>query len=469
MSASMSSRVYSAGEAKRQWSLFLTLVLFFSSLPLIEVAGLDFIVATLLIAVSLHFKLFWSFVIPVLICFSGLEKTVFVDRTIALETPLNASYYPDLWFSCLFVRSVSYWFSVKRVVSYKPFLSLSACMFFLGLVGSVAFIINHGSLPGINKAPLKLIVFVFLAGVLVLELNNKHNYLDIVWRGMLISALSSAVIRIPIYFVSPAKDPGVYTFTGVFLSALMVVVLSRRPISIKKLIWLFVWVLVLGLHLSVSRTEVVLYALALLAVAFSVPKFAVPIFLIFVSSLFLIGDHIPSDIKVYMLHKISFFSSLFDGAGEVGSSASVRISTFMNLVFGEKADMFSLLFGRGFWGYLTFSEFPDPSIYTEGAFSSIEHDNGKYFHLHFFINEIIFYFGLLGVGILIFVLFISFSKVASPLEVVFLLYFLFNFMFRLELVVLTPVIFYVIRSLGILGRGEVILPTNSGHPVKAVL
>jgi hypothetical protein len=162
--------------------------------------------------------------------------------------------------------------------------------------------------------------------------------------------------------------------------------------------------------------------------------------------LFFSIPYIPEYIINYLYHKFAFFNSIIDNNLGVGDSASVRYSTFLNLIDGWGSDLFNVFFGRGFWGYIDFSSYPDASIYTEGAFSSYEHSIGKYYHLHFFLNNVLFYFGVIGLSLFLIGYAFMIASVRDSLELILFSYFIFNFMFRLELIVIIPILLYVYRD-----------------------
>jgi hypothetical protein len=132
------------------------------------------------------------------------------------------------------------------------------------------------------------------------------------------------------------------------------------------------------------------------------------------------------------------------------------------------------VFGRGLWGHVEFSAYPTPAIHAERAFSDLEHSLGMYYHLHFFLNEVLFYFGFFGIVVLIVLMFLAVRSIKHPLELVLIVYFLFAFMFRLELILLVPAALFAWRSrlamtqlFDRLGRVQdfpgISLPINAGN------
>ena len=62
------------------------------------------------------------------------------------------------------------------------------------------------------------------------------------------------------------------------------------------------------------------------------------------------------------------------------------------------------------------------------------------------MNEILFYFGFIGLMFFIMVIYTMVRRVQAPLELTLIIYFVFNHMFRLELIILIPVLLFVVRQ-----------------------
>ncbi|MCJ8286910.1 hypothetical protein [Halomonas sp.] len=425
----------------KEKSLFL-IVSILCGIVFLGLLQVEFIIASFLILLSLNFRVFWLVVFPVLIVYAGLEKTVFVDRQLYFDTPLNSESYPDLWLSCFVIRALG--FSLfNKSSKFNPHVFLAAMILFVvSIIGSITFLFTNTGLPLFNKAPIKIVVFIIVSSVILAEIKEKDHQSFIVWKGFVFGAIVGAFLRIPVVLYEPTKDPGVYTFTGVFVSSVMVYFSYKK----NRQLLCFFWLIVLFLHFSVSRTEIVLFSLSFVFLLMKIYKTIPVVTFIFILLSVLAINFLPGDIGTYLQHKLNFFASIGEGGGGIGDSASVRVSTFLNLIFGHQVDFFNLIFGRGYWGYLDFQTFPDLSIYTENSFSDYEHKIGKYFHLHFFLNELIFYFGFIGVVLLSAAVFRWFVSINSLLEISLIIYFIFNFMFRLELLVIVPVLVFAFRK-----------------------
>ncbi|NRA81643.1 MAG: hypothetical protein HRU18_25880 [Pseudoalteromonas sp.] len=246
------------------------------------------------------------------------------------------------------------------------------------------------------------------------------------------------------------KDPGVYTFIGVFISVFMIVnggVIKTRLPSSK-----IFWFAILFLHLSVSRTEIILFVLSLVLMIMNLKNVGRNVVLSYFAvifcfpiAFFLLINFSPESVSNYFSHKVSFFSSLKDGA-ELGDSASVRLFTFLNLLFGETSNFINTLFGYGFFGYINFNEFFTDSIISEGAFSSEEIIENKFYKLHFFLNNVLFYFGVFGLVVYNFVFYKFYSLSQKGLGIIVILYAYLNVFFRQELIVLFPIVLYVFST-----------------------
>jgi len=353
-------------------------------------------------------------------------------------TPLNAPYLPETWLLCCMVRVAAYWAQVGEAYIDRRFLALAAGVFVTLVLGSLFFLATYRGLPFMNKAPLKFLSWVLLAGVLLSEV-RRRPCVEIIWHGLIYATVIGAFQRIFILAFMPVKEPGLYAFTGVFITACMIYLVSRaRPVSRHRLLLMFFWTLLLLMHVSASRTQLALLALTVFILLAVLTVRSLPMVGIVGGIAVAAVPFLQRDFVNYLLYKLQFFLAIASASDQIGDSASVRRSTFLNLVDGNQTDALNLVFGRGLWGYVDFSAYPTPAIYAERAFSDREHSIGMYYHLHFFLNEVLFYFGFLGIVALIVLIFLALRAIKHPLEVVLIVYFLFAFMFRLELILLVP-------------------------------
>jgi hypothetical protein len=433
------------------WAFLPVLIFGFASLAKLELLNLPIALTLAMLSSSRH--TFWSIVIPSLIVFSGLEKTVFLDRSAYFVTPINSDFLPDLWLVVFAIRILSYWISERKIRIIPEFALFSA--FFLALLffSSIAFTIEHGGLGGVNKAPIKLVIFVFCCGVIISEIRRFNIYSAVVC-AVAYAAVAGAILRLGVIYWYATKDPGIYTYTGVFISAYFLSRSSKmNDFSRKGNLAVGFWIVILLLHASASRTELALFSLSLFLFFFRPSKSVLfPAFLL-VSCVIVVLSYLPVDFVNFYMHKASFFMNLLNDNVGIGDSASVRLSTFFNLVDGSQTSFFNIAFGRGFVGYTDFAAYPNFAIYSESAFSDSEHSSGMYFHLHFFLNSLLFYFGVFGVLFFFLAVFFLFKISFAPSSVVLIAYFIFNSMFRLELIVIVPALMWSLYKLD--GKGLV--------------
>jgi hypothetical protein len=449
-------------------------VALFSAVGLLQVESANFLVATTLVVASLWLRGFWLVSVPTLICFGGLELSVFIDPELGFVTPLNAPFLPETWLLCCVVRVAAYWAECERAYIDGRFLALAICVFGTLALGSLSFLAAHRGLPFMNKAPLKFLSWVLIAGVLLSEV-RRRSCAEVIWYGLIYATVVGAFQRVFILVFLPVKEPGLYAFTGVFVTACMIYIVGRtREISRHRLLLMFFWTLLLLMHVSASRTQLALLALTILILLTVLTVRSLPIVVVVFGIAVASVPFLQRDFLNYLIHKIKFFLAVASASDEIGDSANVRRSTFLNLVDGSQTDALNLMFGRGLWGHVEFSAYPTSAIHTERAFSDLEHSLGMYYHLHFFLNEVLFYFGFFGIVVLIVLMFLAVRSIKHPLELVLIVYFLFAFMFRLELILLVPAALFAWRSrlamtqlFDRLGRVQdfpgISLPINAGN------
>jgi hypothetical protein len=423
-------------------------VLVFSLITLFGFSALYIPTLLVLILVSINYKYFWLVVAPTLIIQSGFEKTVYYDRDLSFYSLFDISLIPDLWLVVFTVRSAAYIFSMSSTelpkISKKTVLLV--CYMCLSLViGTLCFVDFNQQLHTFNKAPIKFTLFILIGGIVFSEVKNKNA--SCIIDGLLIAVILGALLRLIIIIGSDVKDPGIYTFTGVFISVFMFLNASKLDNSFPKS--KIFWFCILILHLSVSRTEIILFAFAFVLLLINLKgqgknyilQYLLLLILVPVS-LVLIADFIPGNIANYFMHKLSFFSSYEDGV-DLGNSALVRLYTFFNLLAGETSNIFNNITGYGFLGYINFDEFYTSSVLSEGAFSVQEIKSNQYYKLHFFLNNIIFYFGALGFFLYNYIFYQFYKYENSNITLIIISYAYLNVFFRPELAVLFPIVLYV--------------------------
>lgn len=431
-------------------ALSFTSVLFFSLIVLTKITSIFGVIVVILILLATNYRNFWLITIPTLIIQSGFEKTVYFDRDINFVSLFDVTFFPDLWLVVFYVRSFFYILKLyskneKLQINYHFFVLLFYLIFSL-VAGTFLFIIVSEPLFTVNKAPFKLLLFVLLSYFIFNEV--KGGVKVVVINGLVFSAILGALFRVFIVIGLDVKDPGVYTFIGVFISAFMLIHAERLDGIIPYFIpknQIF-WGLVLLLHFSVSRTEMLLFLISIVVLFFSYKSsllkkirdlfIKIPIFIVLFILFFIYS---PENISNYFLHKLKFFSSFEEGM-ELGHSASVRLFEFLNLLNGDTGAVLNNVFGYGFLGYINFDSFYTSSIFTEGAFSNEELVANQFFRLHFFLNNVIFYFGFIGLCIYTYIFYFFYKKYCSPLRIILILYVFLNCFFRLELIVFFPII-----------------------------
>lgn len=429
----------------------IVVIFFISAITFLGLTSLYALCASLLISLSINFRTFWMVVVPALLVQSGFEKTVYFDRELSFNSLFDVALIPDLWLVVFFVRGLSFFFFSRGkgglLINDKA-ISLVFYMLLTLVFGTLVFTIINVPLYTFNKAPLKFVLFCCLAVIVYEEIKNKNiNYIQ---EGLLLAVILGGVCRLAFLYGDAVKDPGVYTFIGVFISVFMIVnggVIKTRLPSSK-----IFWFAILFLHLSVSRTEIILFVLSLVLLIMNLKNVGRNVVLSYFAvifcfpiAFFLLINFSPESVSNYFSHKVSFFSSLKDGA-ELGDSASVRLFTFLNLLFGETSNFINTLFGYGFFGYINFNEFFTDSIISEGAFSSEEIIENKFYKLHFFLNNVLFYFGVFGLVVYNFVFYKFYSLSQKGLGIIVILYAYLNVFFRQELIVLFPIVLYVFST-----------------------
>ncbi|BDF95563.1 hypothetical protein KAN5_24010 [Pseudoalteromonas sp. KAN5] len=202
-------------------------------------------------------------VVPALLVQSGFEKTVYFDRELSFNSLFDVALIPDLWLVVFFVRGLSSSFLSRGkgglLINDKA-IFLVFYMLLTLVFGTLVFSIINVPLYTFNKAPLKFVLFCCLAVVVYEEIKNKNiNYIQ---EGLLLAVILGGVFRLAFLYGDAVKDPGVYTFIGVFISVFMIV--NGSGIKTKLPSSKFFWFAILFLHLSVSRTEIILFVLSLI-------------------------------------------------------------------------------------------------------------------------------------------------------------------------------------------------------------
>jgi hypothetical protein len=436
--------------------IFILCLIIVFSLSFVVLAGYSFLFVPLMamiLLLSINYKSFWLVVVPSLIIQSGFEKTVYFDREVSFDSFFDISFVPDLWLVVFYIRALFFVIQNLRMAAFKVEKRLIILLFYMLaslLVGTLLFIHGNSPLPSVNKAPIKLILFVLISYFVFDEVSKRNK--QFVIDGILIAVFLGAFLRIFIVIGNDVKDPGIYTFIGVFVSAFMLV--NAKSFECRLPTNKVFWFVVLCLHMSVSRTEMILFALTLLLLFFSLQNRDRNFFYNYLGIIFLIPImgvlviiFVPDNVSNYFLHKLSFFSAYQEGV-ELGNSASVRLFTFFNLVYGETSSLLNTLFGYGLFGYINFDTFYTSSIGTEGAFSEAELASNEFHKLHFFLNNLIFYFGVIGFFLYNYIFYLFFKNRGLALGLILILYAYLNAFFRPELIVLFPIVLSVFSRRG---------------------
>jgi len=439
-------------------------VLLFSIIVLIEQTSFFIIIVGIVILLATNFRLFWLITLPTLIVQSGFAKTVYFDRDLTFISLFDVALIPDLWLVVFAVRSLCYLLNVyfkneALKINYRCYFLLFYISVSL-VVGTFFFIEASEPLFTLNKAPIKLFLFVVFSCLIFNEVKGRGKF---VVNGFVFSTIIGALLRVFIVIGSDVKDPGIYTFVGVFVSSFMFIHANKLNGIIASFIpkHKVFWGLVLLLHFSVSRTEMLLFIISSLILFFSLKggvlkkcRDILITFPIFIGFFIIFLFSAPENISNYFFHKLSFFYSFQEGV-KLGHSASVRIYTFLNLLYGYTGTALNNVFGYGVLGYVNFDSYYTSSISTEGAFSNEELISNKFFKLHFFLNNLIFYFGFIGVFIYVYTFYFFYQNYNSSLRIILILYAFLNCFFRLELIVIFPVVIAVFCN------PELLLSTNN--------
>ncbi|WP_244389810.1 hypothetical protein [Pseudoalteromonas sp. KAN5] len=241
----------------------IVMIFFISVITFLGITSLYSFCAALLIVLSINFRAFWVVVVPALLVQSGFEKTVYFDRELSFNSLFDVALIPDLWLVVFFVRGLSSSFLSRGkgglLINDKA-IFLVFYMLLTLVFGTLVFSIINVPLYTFNKAPLKFVLFCCLAVVVYEEIKNKNiNYIQ---EGLLLAVILGGVFRLAFLYGDAVKDPGVYTFIGVFISVFMIV--NGSGIKTKLPSSKFFWFAILFLHLSVSRTEIILFVLSLI-------------------------------------------------------------------------------------------------------------------------------------------------------------------------------------------------------------
>lgn len=402
------------------------------------------VIAITLLILSVWNIFFWLIVVPALVCFVSIETSVLLDRELALTSPLNHTVFGDLWILCVFIKAASFCYQQRALLIEKNYFLVGLLMLTTLLIGSTFFASKYVGLPFVNREPLKIILYIFFTGIVFSGVKTSGS-LELIWRGFCAAAIVGVFQRAFIALSFSVKDPGIYTYTGVFVCfASIYFILDNKLPILKKVVPLFAWSVILLMHITPSRTEIILFVLSLIFFIWALKRNSVYIIAPFFVALFLISLYVPIETQLYFFHKLNFFLALIDGS-YIGDSASVRVTEMRNLLIGRDSSIENIVFGRGFTGFIEFSEHPDQSVFSDSTFSNIQYELGKFYQLHFFVTEMLFFFGLLGVfaaGLI--VARVIFTSV-STIEYIFLSYIMLNVMYRLELIFIAGLLISAFR------------------------
>ena len=187
------------------------------------------------------------------------------------------------------------------------FALLFGCMVVLSTASSVIFLAMHGGIPSVNKAPIKLIIFIFLAGGIISEVARRRDF-DTVWCGFVYGAIVGAMIRLLIIANYTVKDPGIYTFTGIFVSATMLnLAFHRNARGGYRTVNVLFWSTIFLLHLSASRTELALFCFTVALLLYDLSFRSIPLIFVGGAIILAIIPIIPEEYKfTYCLNLNSF-------------------------------------------------------------------------------------------------------------------------------------------------------------------
>lgn len=394
-----------------------------------------FVVLALLIA-SANTKIFYVYVVPILVCFSCYEANIFYvvgERGYSLHSISPVGSLWPLSFAVYIIANVDWGkksFNEKYVLLYL-FLLVSF------VFSSWYFVNTYDGLGFINKEPIKQLLYMAVAMFFIkdfLKLNVGKAQVILFSTVVIAVAVTAHKLLSWNYFV--LKDVGGYNYLTIPFAIYFAGISSKRKDNA-----LFVFAIILYiLSFKASRTEIFLYFLFVpFFIIYSKNYLAAAIVFISLVVFFMVADVVDSNMYTYFIHKMNFYVDIFEsGVADIGMSASVRLYEFYNLIDGFGTDFVTLLFGRGIYGFISFDNYFNYAIYSDGAFSLAEHSKSKYFRLHFVLNEVLFYFGIVGAVVIYFILKSSFTE-RSWLIVPFLSYLSLNFMFRGELMVLIPI------------------------------
>jgi hypothetical protein len=97
----------------------------------------------------------------------------------------------------------------------------------------------------------------------------------------------------------------------------------------------------------------------------------------------------------FIAFKFSFFVDLLSGGGD-SSSVSMRITELQNIMSYYWNNMTAVVWGRGFGGAFSFSEFPAGRALEINDFSADQINSGLFYKPHHFINFILLKGGIIG-------------------------------------------------------------------------
>lgn len=97
----------------------------------------------------------------------------------------------------------------------------------------------------------------------------------------------------------------------------------------------------------------------------------------------------------FIIFKFSFFIDLMSGEGS-SSSVSMRVTELMNIISFYMSNATALLWGRGFGGSFTFTDFPPERLLVISDFSLDQINAGVFYKPHHFVNYILLKAGIIG-------------------------------------------------------------------------
>lgn len=419
----------------------------------VGVPAIHLLVGLVLIALSFSPSMFVALVLPTLACFAAYGGGVPVEIELEFLSPHSTTPIGSFWPYCILAFTLGSLDFSRFRIPLTPLIAVLALAIIITF-GSVYFVNVYGANPVLNKEPIRLMIFVtlgVLASSALAERVAENKAVAI--GGIYVLLVSLIAHRIVAFGLLDLKDVGGYTYLSIPLAVTLALV-SRRERSSA----LFYFALVAFLmSFRVSRTEIILFAVFLPILFLTSRRYGAMVvaggagFLGFGAIVALDSAYVS-----YFLHKINFFSALGpDALASIGGSALVRWYELVNIVAGYGADTMTLLFGRGLLGFITFDVHSSLIVYYDGAFSIEEYRADRFYRLHFFVNELLFYFGIVGSVVLITVYRLVLGTIGW-LVLPFAVYLLMNGMFRMELLVLTPFYVALLRRIALeKGNGRV--------------